>query len=218
MKISKSTIEILQNFSNINESILILEGNEQKTLSPIKSGYAEAKLEDSFPKECGIFKLSMFLGILSLFKDPDIDFSENSFIITEGVHKATYRFCNPSLITFPPKGKTIDPGQVTCSFELSADNLKLLLKAVSLYGHDVVTIVADGSKIFVKSENPKEKDSDGFYNEIGETDQTFEMSVKIENLNLLPHSYDVSVTDKNKVVFRSKNMDLMYVVPTVPTV
>lgn len=213
MKISKETIDILQNFSTINQSMMVLGGTKQKTLSPLKTGYAEADIAESFPKDFAVFDLSMFLGIMSLFKEPDIDFSDTAIIISEGTHKATYRFCNSSLIVFPPKDKRPEVGPIAYSFELSADNLKLLTKAVSLYNHEHICIEADGDGIFVKTLNLQERDSDGMSYRIGDTDQKFRYVVKMENLKLMPHSYDVSIAESRKVVFNSKNMELTYIVP-----
>ena len=48
MKISESTLEVLQNFSSINNGITVQTGNEIKTISPMKNIFGRATLSDNF--------------------------------------------------------------------------------------------------------------------------------------------------------------------------
>ena len=50
MKLSKHTLNMLKNFSDINMSIEIKEGNILRTVSVQKNILAQAELEDSFLK------------------------------------------------------------------------------------------------------------------------------------------------------------------------
>ena len=81
MKFSKNTFEILKNFSNINSNILIKPGNKLCTITPAKNVMAEAEVEEEFETEFGIWDLSKFLGTISLFDDPDFEFSEKYVMI-----------------------------------------------------------------------------------------------------------------------------------------
>lgn len=214
MKLSKETLEILQNFATINQSILFLEGKTQKTFTTTKTCYAEATVAEEFPQEFAIYDLNMFLGLISLFKDPEIELTDTSVVIQDGRQKATYRFCSPSLITHPPKDKKIQLGKVKSTFELTSEDFKSLLKAVALYSQEFIGIEADGDGLYVKTLNVKEKDSDGVSLRIADTDQTFRYVISVDNMKMLPHSYDVSVLENMGVVFKSKTTDLMYVVPS----
>ena len=70
MKISEATKSILKNFSDINQNLLGKPGSELKTISTMKNILATAKVEEEFTTEFGIYDLSEFLGVLSLFKRP----------------------------------------------------------------------------------------------------------------------------------------------------
>ena len=61
MKLSKSTLDILKNFSNINQSICFKEGTELSTLSIQKNILSRAVVEEKFPKNFAIYDLSEFL-------------------------------------------------------------------------------------------------------------------------------------------------------------
>ena len=54
MKISKQTFEVLKNFSEINENLLIKPGTKLQTISVMKNVLAEATVEETFEKEFAI--------------------------------------------------------------------------------------------------------------------------------------------------------------------
>lgn len=213
MKISKETLTILQNFSTINQSMFFLEGSRQRTFTPLRVVYGEAVVQESFPKDFALYDVPMFLGLLSMFKDPDLEFSDNKVTIIEGNHTATYRYCNPGLIVHPEKEKNIQLGELLYSFELSAESYKTILKAVNLYQQEMIAIIADGTDIVVKTMKENDSKADGMSYKIGESDQKFTIAIKVENLKFLEHSYDVSIMKSQLVMFKSKNMNLFYVVP-----
>jgi len=66
MKLSEKTLGILQNFSKINQNILIKQGKKLKTMSIMKNILAEADVTEDFDKDFGIYDLNEFLTVLSL--------------------------------------------------------------------------------------------------------------------------------------------------------
>ena len=78
MKLSKHTLNMLKNFSDINMSIEIKQGNVLRTVSVQKNILAQAELEDEFPKDFAIYELNRFLGAASLFDDPEFEFIAKS--------------------------------------------------------------------------------------------------------------------------------------------
>ena len=77
MKLSSNTTNILKNFSQINQSILIKEGNKLKTISVMKNILAEAEVEEEFEKDFAIYDLNQFLSGLSLYDAPDLEFGDS---------------------------------------------------------------------------------------------------------------------------------------------
>ena len=59
MKLSDSTLSLLKNFSTINTSILFKQGNRLRTISVMKNILAEATVPEEFPKDFGIYDLSL---------------------------------------------------------------------------------------------------------------------------------------------------------------
>ena len=80
MKLSNQTINVLKNFSTINQNLVIKEGSDIATMSAMKNIVAKAKVEESFTKEFAIYDLNEFLSALSLFGTPNLDF-QNDFVV-----------------------------------------------------------------------------------------------------------------------------------------
>ena len=76
LTLSKPTIQILKNFSAINSNLLIRPGNKLVTMSSYKNIVAEAMVEETFEQEFGIWDLSQFLGIITLFEQPELEFHD----------------------------------------------------------------------------------------------------------------------------------------------
>ena len=83
MKLSNGTINVLKNFSTINQNLVIKEGSDISTMSAMKNIVAKAKVEEDFIKEFAIYDLNEFLSALSLFEKPDLDFQDDYVVITE---------------------------------------------------------------------------------------------------------------------------------------
>ena len=108
MKFSEKTITILKNFAGINNSILVKSGQKLKTISVARNILAEADISEEFSKDFAIYDLNQFLNGLNLHNDPEIDFTEDSYlIIREGKRKVKYFYADPNVIISPPD-KEID--------------------------------------------------------------------------------------------------------------
>ena len=83
MKIDTNTINVLKNFSKINPSILIQEGNLLKTISTNKTIMAKATVSTEFGRRFAIYNLDRFISTLSLFADPDLKFAEQFVDISD---------------------------------------------------------------------------------------------------------------------------------------
>lgn len=211
MQLSPKTLEILQNFATINKSILFLEGNLQRIISPTESVYADVTLIDTFPKEFAIYDLPKFLGVLSLFEKPDLNFHEDSVSIEEKSKKIVYKYCKPEIIKFPPKGKNIALGDVDVSVSLSKETIKNVLKADSIFSHGSVAFEGDGEKVIVKTYNVDAPDNDGYFETLGVTEKKFLFVINVNNLPLLMDDYDVTITSKMFIKFDSKANPLSYI-------
>ena len=104
MKLSEKTLNILKNFSSINQSILVKQGNKLRTISVAKNILAEAEIKEEFPRDFAIYDLNQFLNGLSLHQDPEMDFSPDSYLsIREGKRRVKYFYADTNVIISPPE-------------------------------------------------------------------------------------------------------------------
>lgn len=211
MKLSSETITVLKNFSTINPSILFRKGNTVSTVSPMKSIFAKVNVKEDFPNSCAIYELNKFLGVLSLFKEPELDFKDNHVLISNGAQSVRYTYASPEMITTPPENDIKFPG-ADVTFTLTADNLGSILKALSVLSLPEIAIVGDGSDIKVEAVNSKNKTADSYSVVVGKTDKVFNMILKAENLKFLIRDYNVEISRKG--ISRFISDDVTYWVAT----
>ena len=216
MKLSDKTLSVLKNFSTINQSILFKQGSKLRTISVMKNILAEATITEELPKDFGIYDLNQFLNGLSLHQSPELDFvNDGHVVIKEGRMRSKYFFADPNVIITPPE-KAIDLPTEDVSFELSTDQLDKLLKAAAIY--QLADLAVEGGDGVVKLlvRDKKNDTSNSFSVTVGETDKVFSFNFKVENIKILPGTYDVSVSSKLLSRFTSKNQDLTYFIALEP--
>ena len=216
MKLSDKTLTLLKNFSSINQSILFKKGSSLKTISVMKNILAEATIEEDLPTDFGIYDLNQFLNGLGLHQNPDLDFqNEGHVVIKEGKSRTKYFFADPQVIVTPPD-KEITLTSEDVSFELSTSHLDKLLKAAAIYQlTDLAVVGADGVvKIVVRDK--KNDTSNDFSIVVGETESTFSFNFKVENIKILPGTYDVVVSQKLLSRFTCRDYDLTYYIALEP--
>ena len=216
MKLSKSTLDILKNFSNINQSICFKEGTELSTLSIQKNILSRANVEEKFPKSFAIYDLSEFLSGLTLFEDPEFSFdNDNYVIIKDRKNSSRYFFPDPSTIVTPPENKVELPSKDVC-FTVAWSDISNVIKAAAIYQIEDLAVVGDGSKIKLVVRDKKNDTSNSYAVDVGNTDKSFSFNFKVENLKLLPGDYQVVISKQNASLFRDANRDLEYLIALEP--
>jgi len=216
MKLSDSTLSLLKNFSTINTSILFKKGNKLRTISVMKNILAEATISEELPKDFGIYDLNQFLNGLGLHHDPELNFENDSHvIIKEGRSRSKYFFAEASTIVTPPdKPLTLPSEDVT--FEVSTEQLEKLLKAAAIYQLPDLAVVGDSNGVKIVVRDKKNETSNDFSITVGETSDIFSFNFKVENIKILPGTYEVVVSQKLLSRFTSKNHDLTYYIALEP--
>jgi len=216
MKLSDKTLSVLKNFSTINQSILFKQGNRLRTISVMKNILAEATITEELPKDFGIYDLNQFLNGLGLHQNPELDFvNEGHVVIKEGRMRSKYFFADPNVIITPPE-KSIELPSEDVSFELRTEQLDKLLKAAAIYQLPDLAVVGGEGVVKILVRDKKNDTSNDFSIVVGETDKEFSFNFKVENIKILPGTYDVIVSQKLLSRFTSKNHDLLYYIALEP--
>ena len=218
MKISSNTIDILKNFSEINQSIVIKEGSQVKTVNSLKNILAHAKVEEHFPKEFAIYDLNEFIGLLSTMSDPELDFNASAVNVESGKRKVKYRYADPSYIVKPEKDITMPESDI--KFTLTEDAYASLIKtATILQLHDICLKGCDKSnKIYLCATNKKNDSSNDYSEIVAEgVSKKFNVVIKKENLKIVPGDYTVSISSQGISHFKNNKSELEYWIALEPT-
>jgi hypothetical protein len=213
MKLSENTVHVLKNFSSINPGLQFKEGNTLKTISPLKTIFVEASVEENFPKEFAIHDLNKFLAKVSLYKEAHLSFGDDKInISTENKKRSDYiKYCSPKTIVVPPE-KSITFGDADCSFSLSQEDLDWMKKSAGISGSPNFVFESDGSVVTFIATDVKDDSADQSKIEIGTVtdDKKFRVVMKVENFKLMDGSYDVSIAKKGLSRFKHKTVDITY--------
>ena len=213
MELSENTLNVLRNFSGINQNILIKSGSTLKTISEARNVVATADVTEEFAKDFGIYDLNEFIGVMGLVDTPSLKFEDDFVTVSDssGRSKVKYFYAAEETLTSPTKDVTMPEPDV--KFVLDNDTLNKLKKAASTLGHNEVSIQAkDGilSLSVVENQNATSNayqiDIDGEFKQ----DAVFNFIINISNLKILPGDYDVEISQKNITQFKNKEIPLTY--------
>ena len=216
MKLSDKTLTLLKNFSSINQSILFKEGNSLRTISVMKNILAEATIEEELPKDFGIYDLNQFLNGLNLHNNAELDFQNDGYVvIKEGKSRSKYFFADPNVIITPPEKDIVLPSEDVC-FLLDTKELDKLLKAAAVYQLPDLSVVGEAGVVKLVVRDKKNDTSNDFSVIVGETDETFSFNFKVENIKILPGSYEVVISRKLLSRFKNTSFNVTYHIALEP--
>ena len=212
MKISESTKEVLKNFAEINQNLLINPGKKLSTISTMKNILAKAEIEEEFPQELGIYDMHEFLGTLGLFQKPVLTFDKKNMVINEeGISTSTnYYFSDPSVLVSPTKDIKMPP--VDVSFTLTQTDLAKVKKASAVMQLPDITVTAEtGGDIFLKAVDSKNSTSNDYKVKVGENaPANFTFHFKAENFKLIDGDYDVEISKSLISHFKHRSKSIEY--------
>lgn len=208
MKLSKSTLNIIKNFSLINTNILIRPGNKLSTISPSGGVYAEAQIEETFDKDFGIYDLTEFLSVISIFNDPDFQFDDRVLHITEGKNRVRYLSADQSVLRFP-KSSPKFPADCDISFELTSSNLQQITRSAAVLKVPFISVVGKDGICSIIVTDKSNANSNQFQIEVGDTDLNFTANLKVDSMKMISDDYEFYVSSERKAC-KLVGQDKMY--------
>jgi len=216
MKLSENTFNILKNFSGINQSISVKEGNTLRTISVAENIFAVAKVEEKFPQNFSIYDLNEFLGGMSLMKGADIEFGDNDYVrIKSNRSSIKYFFADSSLIKQAPE-KEIKLPDEDVSFVLTESDLNSLQRAAAVYQLPDFSVIGDGDEINIVARDKENDTSNTFSVNVGKTSDEFVLNLKVENIKLLKGDYDVVMSKRLISRFTHQSIPVIYWIALEP--
>jgi len=210
MKLSKDTVGLFKNFAGINSNLLLKQGNKLATISTQKNVMSDTVVTETFPADFGIYDLNEFLGAMSLFEDPELDFSDKYVTIKEGGASIKYFAAEVGNLVVPQKAIVFPEAEI--EFTLTATMLNMIQKTSSVLRATDLQIVGDGSKMVIQVGDKKNATGNTYNAQVGSTDKEFKVNLKVENLKMLPGDYLVSISSKKISRFKATSSELVYYV------
>lgn len=197
MQVSKKTIDVLKNFSTINNGIVVI-GNSDK-IRTINVGHTMCGVAtvDKFDGDFAIYDLPEFLNMLGSFEDPNVDLHDGYMTMSDSVGRSrcTYGFADPSLIQ--TINSDIDIGSADVSFVLTQADLTRLNRAGQIMGCPDLIVENDDGKIMIRVLDKTDNSSNSFEVEVGECDTNVKFSFHFKTepvMKLMPYEYNVAIS------------------------
>lgn len=206
MKFNQRTVQILRNFSTINEGLIFKTGNVIQTATVTKTIKARAKLNADVEKQFAVAELPKFLSALSLFEEPELNVTDTTVVIGSGGEKLKYTLAEPSLIRSPSEREIVLPS-IDVQFQLKNDILNRVMKALGIIGAPEIAITGDGEKVYLEVINTSNPSSSTYKVEVGTTDKKFQLIFLADNIKILPGDYDVDICKSGIAHFKSDDLE-----------
>lgn len=172
MNLRPITLQILDNYKNINSKIIFNKGNEGFLSSTNDSGsvisFFELSEEEKKIKEHGIYDLNSLLGVMKELKDSDgfnLEYDEKFLVIKTKTSQIRYHYSPIDLLGKWPSKKNIE-GKTIFSFVLKDSDVNKLKKMSLLMSMENI-------QIDIKENEKKEKIAIGIVKNIGNDTTNF---------------------------------------------
>tara|TARA_Y100000758_G_scaffold241384_1_gene177406 strand:- start:245 stop:916 length:672 start_codon:yes stop_codon:yes gene_type:complete len=217
MKLSKETIEILKNFSDINQSLVFNAGKKIKTMNSLKNILAHANVKEDFPRQFAIYNLTEFLGYLSTMSEPELVFEETYIKVTDKIIQDKYKYANTDYIVSPEKD--IKVTDYSIKVNIKEDVFRMIDKKTTILQLHDLYLKGDttSNSISLCASNKKNDSSNEISIKVGEgVSKKFNVVLKKENLKIIPGNYDISVSPKGIAHFKNDKLDVEYWIALEP--
>src|SRR6056300_395859 len=162
MELSDNALQVLKNFSTINQNLMIRAGNTVKTISEARNVLATAVVDAEFQTDFGVYYLNEFIGVLGIVDTPRLKFDDEYATVSDstGRSKVKYFFSPEETLTTPQKD--INMPETEVNFVLTNDTLNKIKRAASTLGHDEVSITGKDGVLSLSVIDPSNSTSNAF--------------------------------------------------------
>lgn len=199
MRLSRKTIDVIKTFATINNNLLIEPGSRLRTITVPKNIIGVAEVDEVFEREFGIYNTNEFLGALSLFKEPDVEFGEKAVVIRDGTNQSIslkYVAASKDILVYPEK--EVKAPTFDVEFDISQEQLQSLIKGANIIGAPDIQVIGSEAGLSLKVCDRKNPSSNDFQVQVSDQSQVsdFVYNFKVENLRLYMGDHKVKISAK----------------------
>lgn len=149
MKISKETMAILKNYTQINPSILIQKGSTLRTIDHEQTITSSSAVKEDFPKDFAIYDLPNFLSVVNMFDGAELDFGDDdtNHCMIKYANADTmvrYMYASPDAVEHVKKDIVMPITEI--NFDISKEQLSTIMKAAITMDLPHILLTPDGDK------------------------------------------------------------------------
>lgn len=230
MKLSKTSIDIIKNFSSINPGIIFKAGNQLKTVSPQKNIMGVATIQEKFDTEVGIYDLNSFVSVITMNEDNDFDVNEDNIKIIQKIElgkddkgKAktaisvnNYKPSAKNLIVAPPD-KPIQFPEPEIRLHIPEKIISHVFNMAGIFASPHIGLSSDGENVSISAFDVGGQKSHSNVTTFEEGNgDSYSLHFKIECLKLFPGDYDVEISTKGVSHWKNKQVDVEYWITIEP--
>lgn len=231
IELSEETIEILTNYSKINNQIYVRKGNSLSTIIRNKTLFVQAVVEEQFDQDFAINDLSELLSIFSVIKSPVLDLHEDHMVISSKENtsmKIFYYYTDKSKVEYSEKERLECP-EHQVETKLSASLISKIVKYAGISRVEDIFVESENKKVVLKVLDVDSQNTNAFSVELGEmTEDQIESNVyfkyhfKLDNFKMIEGNYSVKFLYNEKngsgsgmVYFANDDRNIQYFVALV---
>ena len=222
MNLSEQDLQVLTNFSEINQNIYFNKGKTFTTLSTMKNILAEYQSETEIKEEFAIYDLKEFLNFHDLFENPNIKLNNNKIILKDKRFTSEYYTADKSVIVYPTQPITIsDWDYKFCIRRKDIQDFNLARKRVkklpdlSIQNNEGYFNFKITDKKNISSNCISFNIDDG--DKPTKTNRQFIFNIRCENFDkILVDDYDAYVSPKKIMKLTNKSNNLKYWIALEP--
>lgn len=215
MKLSNETLVVLKNFSTINDGIKFRKGTKLLTVSQNKTVLAQANLKDEFPEDFCVHDLNQFLSVHALSDKTELSFDKSN-IIFKGKSTINFRKAAENMIVAAPD-RTVELPSEDVNFTLNVEDYEYIIKTGKILSSTHVAICSDGESIYITTYDASNDSSNDSNLKVGEGNgSVYKVVFDINNLKLIPGSYDVKISFGGIAHFKNTSDDIQYWIASEP--
>jgi hypothetical protein len=203
MKLSKNVLDVLKNFSTINQGLYIRKGNVITVTNIMKSIVGKAVVDTDFPNEFAIYNINQFLDIYKLDTNADVDFQENVVLLSCGNQIVEYKYCDKDIISSVPDNFGIP--DTDTKFSLSYESIKTIFNYSSSLMVEDINFVSDGTTILIVAKDNSNSGTNSFSMVLDQKTNHFNFTLKYSKIKVLPYDYEVNVNANSVHLINREN-------------
>jgi hypothetical protein len=215
VRISEDTITILKNFAAIQKNLAIDpgtgEGTRLRTWGENRDVVAFANISEAIPAEMNIYDLNQFISLLTSFKNPTLDLSNNTYALIrseDGKAKTKFFYAERDLLSVP-KSYSVKFSEPFLTFTMKQKDLQQLTKFAGILGVPDLQVTTENGDIVMRVYDKENSKVSSFDINMGEYTgtATFDIHMKTDKLKFMAGDYEVSFIEKGLSRFASESVE-----------